>query len=226
MKSRMRLLVLVCCTICSIMNPCELKALSWLFYTDFSAGNTDFQSDYPYTPVNTTEGEITVASDPGLWNPGLASAGWLDHSSTSDNLSLLVNGSPTTGLDFWRKTVSVTANTQYEFSGWTSDLNPGANAGRGNLQVYINGTPSGLAFTVPDGEPNWQSFSILFNSGSATTITLSLRDLNLANAFNDFAVDDLSLAAVPEPSAAAFVVLGTIVFLSRRGRVKSEAKIY
>jgi hypothetical protein len=194
----------------------NVAAQNLLANSDFTAGNTGFQSSYSYTVANNGEGQYTVAANPHAWNQAMVSSPpWMDHTPTGDNLSLLVNGSPTAGLDFWRETVAVQSHTSYELSGWASDIYPGPNSSRATLQAYVNGLAAGSPVALADGEPNWQHFSVVFDSGSATSVTVSLRDLNLLNAANDFAVDDLSVAPVPEPSAIALLALGLVGLLAR-----------
>ncbi len=46
----------------------------------------------------------------------------------------------------------------------------------------------------------WNSAAKTFNTGTATSVTLSFVDLNLQSNGNDFGIDDITLNAVPEPA--------------------------
>lgn len=193
----------------------QLPAQNLLVNGDFSAGNTGFSSAYHFSTFNAGGGgEYTVTSNPLSWNASLSTPPtWVDHTATADNMSLLVNGNPTAGLDFWRETITVQPNTQYLLSGWATELYSGTTGSPGIIQAYIGGTATGTAFHLTDpanSTPDWKQFSVTFNSGNATSLILSLQDANLSWALNDFAVDDLSLVAVPEPGCAGLLVLGTL----------------
>ena len=64
----------------------------------------------------------------------------------------------------------------------------------------------------------WQGNSLLWNSGGTSSLALSLHDLNTSADYNDFALDDISVQAVPEPSAFAALGLGVTAVLRRRRR--------
>ena len=67
----------------------------------------------------------------------------------------------------------------------------------------------------------WTHFSGTFNSGSQSTISLAITDSNLdGGAGNDFAVDDISVAAVPvpEPGTAVIFLSAAVLALLRRRR--------
>jgi hypothetical protein len=57
----------------------------------------------------------------------------------------------------------------------------------------------------------------IWNSGSATSATLTIADLNTAGFCNDFCLDDLSFTStVPEPVSLSLVAMGTLASLRRR----------
>jgi len=188
---------------------------------DFSAGNTDFTSGYGFSPVsNTTEGQYTVRSDPFPWNPNFVSAG--DH-TTGTGLMFVGNGSPTAGELVWQSgPIAITAATDYFFEAFVMNVccNAGYTGGNSapNLGFSISldgGAPVLLGnLTIPLLPPGvWHGLSTSFNSGGATSATLSLINANTAAAGNDFAVDDIflgteSTVSVPEPAAWAIMLLG------------------
>ncbi len=157
---------------------------------NFNAGNTGFTSQYFYTANNTTEGEYYVGTNPSAWY--FAHFPCTDHTTGTGNM-LLVNGSPTPNAEVWKTTVPVTANTNYSFSTWICSIsipNPA------QLAFSINGTPLGNLITASQPPCNWVQFYTTWNSGSATSATISLINKNIILFGNDFALDDIVFAPV------------------------------
>lgn len=103
----------------------------------------------------------------------------------------------------WQQQIlNVTPNTNYVFQAWARAI--GSPYGPEiTLGFYANGSEIGtLSLT---NVPEWQLFSVIWNSGSNTDITLSIIDLQTNNytAGNDFALDDISFnrSTVPVPAA-------------------------
>jgi hypothetical protein len=132
---------------------------------------------------------------------------------------LMVNGSTTTITDpssglvrqkiIWQQTVTVMPGTDYYFSAWAMNLNSSSPA---KLQFEVNGVLVGSVADLttapkPANESevnlsNWVRFysTPTWNSGTATTAIIRIRNLNTAAGGNDFALDDVSfgtLAVVP-----------------------------
>jgi len=157
---------------------------------NFSLGNTGFTSQYIYAGTNTTEGEYYVGNNPQTWNAALSNC--IDHTSGSGNM-LLVNGSPTPNLEVWKKTITVTPNTNYSFSTWIQALgaiNPA------QLQFSINGNAIGSPITASLPTCTWAKFRTTWNSGNNTTANISIINKNILVQGNDFALDDISFAAI------------------------------
>ena len=179
---------------------------------DFSAGNSDFVSGYTFTnniPGNTElwlEGYYGVGTSAVDYHPSFHGR---DHTTGSGNF-MIVNGSTTSPLKtIWERTVTLQANTDYYFSAWAMNVNPGSPA---RLQFEVNGIPVGSIadLTVapkPANESevapsNWVRFysTPLWNSGAATTGIIRIINLNTDPSGNDFGLDDISfgtLAAIP-----------------------------
>jgi hypothetical protein len=102
---------------------------------DFGAGNTGFTSQYAFSPGNLFPANTyDVASDPnadnGAWpNPGPAPG------NGSPNM-LIVNGGLVGNNIVWSETVSVTPNTNYDFS---TSLNNLFSASPATLEFSANG---------------------------------------------------------------------------------------
>ncbi|HJS18829.1 MAG TPA: hypothetical protein VJ785_08770 [Anaerolineales bacterium] len=152
---------------------------------DFEGGNTGFSSEYDFSPGDIfPESTYDMVTDPSDSHPSAASFG--DHTSGSGQM-MAVNGALTGTSIVWSETIAVTANTEYEFSAWIASwfvISPT------ELQFRVNGSPIGH-FTAPRVPGVWLQFFALWNSGTNTTATIEIVDLNTAQNGNDFALDDL-----------------------------------
>ncbi len=157
---------------------------------NFSAGNTGFLSQYFYTSNNTTDGEYFVGTNPAAWYP--LHFPCTDHTSGNGNM-MLVNGSATADLEVWKTTVTVTPNTNYSFSTWISSI---SNPNPAQLAFSINGNSLGSLINASVPPCNWKQFYTTWNSGNATSATISIINKNTIFFGNDFALDDISFSPV------------------------------
>jgi len=155
---------------------------------NFSAGNTGFTSQYIYAANNTTEGEYFVGTNPQAWNPLAPTCP--DHTSGNGNM-MLVNGSPIPNAEVWKTSVTVIPNANYTFSTW---ICPVSNPNPAQLAFSINGNSIGSLITATLPTCNWIQFYTTWNSGNATTATISIINKNIIAFGNDFALDDISFA--------------------------------
>ncbi|HZP84451.1 MAG TPA: FG-GAP-like repeat-containing protein [Chthonomonadaceae bacterium] len=158
---------------------------------DFSAGNTGFTSHYTLiTTVSTSAGQYGIVTNPGTaYVNDYASFG--DHTTGTGNMQF-VDGGGSTAAAFWSQTVAVTANTPYVFSFWAT---PAYAQNPTTLRVLLNGAQLGNDFPLTSSPGTWQKFSVVLNSGSKTSLTFSLLDVNpnWGAKGDDFCVDDISL---------------------------------
>lgn len=103
---------------------------------------------------------------------------------------------------------AVDADTHYELTFWLSDAYPRSSGQPYNVPIVakINGTALG---TVSAAKGGWNKIILNWNSGAATSASISLLDEYQLSAYNgaaeghnwgdgnDFAVDSISLASVP-----------------------------
>jgi gliding motility-associated-like protein len=157
---------------------------------DFSNGNNSFTSEYNYATPNVTEGQYYVGTNPQAWNASLSPCS--DHTTGNGNM-MLVNGSPTAGVNVWKQTVTVTPNTNYAFSTWIQALWPPNPA---QLQFSINGKTIGNIITASLPTCTWSRFYTTWNSGNNTSAVISIVNINTQVQGNDFALDDISFAPV------------------------------
>lgn len=196
---------------------------------DFEAGNTGFVSDYAYTPAASVGGtSLANLQYKMTTNPATAhfdSTSFGDH-TTGTGLMMMVNGSGIESGTVWGQTIAVTPNTPYSFSAFVASW-----AGPPQTPQYllaelgfkINGQLLGN-LTAPNAV--WTQFSGIWNSGASTTATIQIVESGqpLAGG-HDFALDDLSLTAVPEPTS--FILLGvSALFCFRRTIASRRLQIY
>lgn len=153
---------------------------------NFESGNTDFTSDYGYSPGNLIpEGLYDVIDNPQNSHPGFSPCE--DHTSGDGNM-MVVNGAGTPNQNVWCQTVNVLPNTQYVFSAWVTSV---VAASPALLQFNINGTPLGPIFSAPGQTCVWQNYFQVWNSGGNTSATICIVNQNTNLGGNDFALDDL-----------------------------------
>lgn len=183
----------------------------------FTAGNTGFSSDYTFVGSSGAIGNYSIATSPGAFESGLESFG--DHTSGTGNM-MLVDGSAGTAV-VWGETIAVTPATSYTFAGFFRPTF-GGNLPQIAMSVANGNAPLATlpASTLVDGQ--WQQLALTFNSGAASSVTVSFTDQNpnFAQAGDDFAADDLALAPVPvpEPASLAIMSVSTLLILNRKRR--------
>jgi len=159
---------------------------------DFEAGNTGFTSDYGYVAQAPTalnlEGLYGIGTNPHSYHPDFSAC--TDHTTGSGNM-MIINGAPVANEVIWSQNITVQPNTDYAFYAHLTSVHPSNPA---TLQFSINGTNLGSPFTASAGTCGWTKFQETWNSGSNTSITISVVNQNTINAGNDFAIDDIVFA--------------------------------
>ena len=159
---------------------------------NFSAGAVGFSSDY----ILGTGGTYGLLSDAGTYgvdnNAQDLHTNFAPCSGYNGGGNLLVvNGAEVAGQNVWCQTVPVQANTNYAFSAWLASVVPSSPA---QLQFTINGTAIGSGLNATAQNCNWVNFYEVWTSGSATSATICISNLNTSQSGNDFALDDISFA--------------------------------
>jgi hypothetical protein len=191
---------------------------------DFEAGNSGFSSGYAYSPsANSTEGQYTVRSNPFPWNNLFISAS--DHTSGS-GLMFVGNGDPSDGEVVWQSAaITVTPNTDYFFEAFVMNVccsSPLPGNSPSVLEFSVTGLTTeslGTKTTNLALAGTWEGLSTAWNSGSNTSVVLTLINRNTAAAGNDFAIDDIHFgtnSTVPEPAVALLLGAGALWLRGRR----------
>ena len=172
---------------------------------EFSAGNTGFATDYLYVPriYSETQYTITPASQINssqAYYPNAWTAVSTDPLGGDGNV-LLVNGAPAPNQLVWGEQVTVTPNTDYAFSFYAVDVNNHIESDA-VLQASINGI---VGVQLNTNYETWQQASFIWNSGSNTTASISLIDVNTSAGANDFALDNISLSPLNQPPVTTSV---------------------
>lgn len=158
---------------------------------NFSNGNTGFTSQYIYSPSSGfNAGVYTVGANIQAWHSGFAPC--TDHTTGTGNV-MMINGADIPDVALWSEVVPVTPNTNYEFAAWVETL---VDHDPAILQFSINGNVLGEPIFAPSANCEWERFFINWNSGNATSATISIVNQNTELAGNDFALDDISFAPV------------------------------
>ncbi|OAB80090.1 gliding motility-associated C-terminal domain-containing protein [Cochleicola gelatinilyticus] len=202
--------------------PCEIEpeCNEVVFLEDFGEGigsfcftsevTTTYDCNTPLTEVD--DGEYTISnSSTGLnigWHPNME-----DHSEddNGNGRMLFVNADFTAG-EFYRRTIAINANEEYELNTWITSVYDTDSTICPDGGIPINvimriEDPSGNLIvetstgTIENGpNVNWQEYFINFNSQALTEIQLVLVNNSEGGCGNDLAIDDISLLLVtPQP---------------------------
>lgn len=163
---------------------------------DFEQGNSGISTDYTLGTGGTygavsNEGTYAITSSPNLVHSNFSNCS--DHTPNPGTQMMVVNGSGTPNTNVWCQTVSVTPNTDYQFSTWVSSALNDPNVAQ--LQFSINGSPLGGIFSPSAQGCQWSQFFQVWNSGSATSAQICIVNQNTSVGGNDFALDDISFSS-------------------------------
>jgi hypothetical protein len=171
--------------------PVECDNSNLIVNGDFEAGNSDFASEYTFTPDVAGNTEmipptyIAVGLDARDFHPQWVGVG------RSGNY-LLVNGNDRHPIrTIWAQNVNVVAGTAYNFTGYVQNLFP---VSPGIVSFYAGSELVGTV--VPSGLATYQEFSGIYTATADGSIELRIVTENFAFTGNDFGIDDLSFSAV------------------------------
>ncbi|MES2430603.1 MAG: gliding motility-associated C-terminal domain-containing protein [Bacteroidota bacterium] len=192
---------------------------------DFESGTTGFTSDYwdattqaPFGPMpHTTSSQRTyyIMNDPYNFNTSLF-AHSIDHTSGSGNM-MVVDGSNGSGDKIWQlnngSSIGVISGKKYEFSYWIksiSSTNTVANSAV--IIINTNGTTSAPVLTSgsatsPTGAPSaWTKVTYTWTA-TTSNAQIWMTDATTSGTGNDFAIDDITLTAIPDPLTFSYAAV-------------------
>ncbi len=177
---------------------------------DFESGATGFTTAYAVGTGGTygllsTDGTYAISTNPNLTHVNFASCN--DHTPAPGANMMVVNGSQAANTNIWCQTVSVTPNTTYVFGMWgitAVSTNPA------NLRVRFNNVAANNTFLFPTTTCSWQPYTTSWFSGSSTSLTICISNIQLAGSGNDFAIDDITLFEICQKSANVTVAISSI----------------
>jgi gliding motility-associated-like protein len=175
----------------------------------FNNGINGYTTNY----IPGTGGSFGTLSNPGTYaintNPRNTHTNFAifgDHTTGTGNM-LVVNGDSAANSSIFCQSISVQPNTIYAFSVWGASCVASAPAA---LELRINGSVIGSAFTLSTATGNWQQYLQQWNSGLITSATVCLYDTNRLNSGNDFAIDDVAFREICSASDSVTLSLGAV----------------
>ncbi len=163
----------------------------------FNSGNTGFSSDLNYVtgifcplcPENT----YTVGINATFYHSDFTGS---DHTNPPFGSFYIANGPGTAGVSVWCQSFAVQPGTDYTFTFWARDI-----TNNSEIHPYALLQPSFNGILIDDtleANGGWESFSMLWNSGTDTFLELCLLNQQSLTGGNDFGLDDISLTACQE----------------------------
>jgi hypothetical protein len=152
------------------------------------------------------EGLYAVGTDPHFYHSAFPTA-----TAQDGSYMMIVNGSTKANLNVWSGNLSsaLVAGQTYLFSAWVMNVYHDGQVGHedATLQFSIGGNSLGT-ITAPDLDV-WHQFTATYTPSTSGELPTSV-DLAVNAYANDFALDNISLTAVPEPTT---MIAGALLLL-------------
>jgi hypothetical protein len=195
------------------------QASSLMLNGEFELGNMYFTSGYGYAAptgngVLYPEGLYSVTTNPNNVHNLFSSFG--DHTTGLGNM-MVVNGNAIADTVVWQGQLAqpLVIGQEYEFTFWAASAYPISPA---QLSFHIGSQQIGLLVLLSStGE--WISSTTHFVAQETQPI-IDIRDDNSALSGNDFVLDDISLAPIPEPSTVGLLGAGLAALIAVRRRIR------
>lgn len=173
---------------------------------DFELGNTGFGSTYAYNTG--TYGRYVITNNPSSVDATYFING-TDHTPSPGTQMMVVDGAETTGAIIWSQTIAVNPNTAYQFSYYAENINKVGNANYAKLQLYVNNVPVGPINTL--SATTWSQYLCNVNSGTSTSLQLTLINTFIGGDGNDFGLDDMVFEQVFQVSSTVPLTVNPLV---------------
>jgi hypothetical protein len=154
----------------------------------FGSGFTGFQTDIVHKsgPDCSNGGAIAVRSNPNQWG---FSANCPDQDGNGAQL-LVDYPSGDVWQKIWSQTVTVQQNKTYTFIFWAQNIYP---ENPGQLYAVINSQNFPVK-VLPSATCQWVKYEVQWNSGTATSANLMIKNNNIQCHGNDFGIDNISFS--------------------------------
>lgn len=182
---------------------------------NFEAGNTGFTTGYANNQTANglvPEDRYAIGNNANFHHPNF----WGRDNTTGAGNFMIVNGhTSATPAIVWQQTVTVQPNTNYYFSAWAMSLNQVSPYAQ--LRFSVNGVQVGTTAILGPGATNntgpwnWTRFYATWNSGSSTSVVLTIVNLQTAAGGNDFGLDDISCSTIAPPDMTASPSTASVV---------------
>ena len=213
------------------------QARAGIVFTDNFNNGVDFSASNPYWlnngnangyVVTTTNTPTIFPGLPGYFdqNPPYNSPYYIEGPAPGSTYFLFdatYGTTPSRAFYISDTTFTVTANTNYTVSFYLTNPDLENTA---VIQPEIGGQTLGSGVSATGlHQAGWQQFTISWNSGSFSgSSSLTLNDLVVTGAGNDFGIDNIVVSsAVPEPSALTLAIVGVLGMIGY-GRLRRKAR--
>jgi PEP-CTERM motif len=213
------------------------EARANIVFSDNFNNGVDFGASNPYWlnnnnangyVVTTTNTSAIFPGSPGYFdqNPPYNSPYYIEGPAPGSTYFLFdatYGTTPSRAFYISDTTFTVTANTNYTVSFYLTNPSLISTA---VIQPEIGGQTLGSGVSATGlHQAGWQQFTISWNSGSFSgTSSLTLNDLVVTGAGNDFGIDNIVVSsAVPEPSSLILAILGALGMIGYR-RLRRKAR--
>lgn len=181
-----------------VFSSLTVTAQNLIVNGDFTAGNTGFTTSYSNVlnpnPFG-VKGAYDIVTNPKIWFTPFDAC--RDH-TTGTGRMMVVDGSDTNAGNnkLWEQTITVVPGKTYQLGYYLQSVTVGSPA---RIEILINGVSLGLPNTAPATTCIWVQKTYSWNSGASNSAIITIYDREISGNGNDFAIDDLSLTACPNP---------------------------
>jgi len=198
-----------------LLNCLSASAQNLITNGNFESGGagTGFTTNYNLTSGPTSvQKNYAIVSNPSTINAASWSGACVDH-TTGTGKMMVVDGSGSSGDKIWEQSpgggITITSGTEYTFSYWIQSISTtNASGNFADIEVRINNTvvtPTTGTTLSPSTLCGWTQVTYKWTATTSYAL-IWLFDKTTSATGNDFALDDLSLTATPQPLAVSYSV--------------------